>query len=86
MDACPSSSLIEITSAPSSSRLEASVVRIDLGPTRKRSGELGEIDRFGLEYRHDARGQAFQTGEMPACKVEFEDIGEHGSMIHGVIS
>ena len=61
-------------------------MRIDLGPLGKRRGKLGEIDRFDLEQCHDERGQAFPTGEMPACKVELEDIGEHGRMIQGVIS
>jgi hypothetical protein len=66
--------------------LEASVVRIDLGSTGKRGGELGKIHGFDLEQRHDERGQTFHTGEMPAGTVEFEDIGEHGKMIHGGIS
>ena len=66
--------------------LESPVVRIDLGPTGKRGGELGEIDRFDLEQCHDERGQAFHAGKMSACKVELENIGEHGRMIHGVIS
>jgi hypothetical protein len=55
-------------------------------PSGKRDGELGEIDCFDLEQSYDERGQALYTGKMPACKVEFDDIGEHGRMIHGVIS
>lgn len=66
--------------------LEASVVRLDLGSTGKRRGELGQIDRFDLEQRHDERSQTFHPGKMPAGTVEFEDLGEHGKMIHGVIS
>src|SRR5205823_4788170 len=38
-----------------------------------------------LEQSDDDRGQTFEASQMPP-KVEFEQIDEHGSMVHSVIS
>ncbi len=45
----------------------------------------GEIDCLHFEQGDDDKGQAFDASEMPP-KVKFEQIDEHGSMVHGVIS
>jgi hypothetical protein len=66
--------------------LEASIVGVDLRTARKGRGNLGEIDGFDFEHTRDEGGEAFNAGEMPVGKVEFEDLGEHGRMIHGVLS
>jgi hypothetical protein len=65
--------------------LNPSVVRIRLGGTRKSGSKLCKIDRFDFEQSDDQTRKTFDPSEVPA-KTKFEDIGEHGSMIHGVIS
>ena len=59
-------------------------MRIRLRGTRKSGGELCKIDRFDFEQSDDQARKTFDPSEIPA-KMKFEDIGEHGSMIHGVI-
>jgi hypothetical protein len=66
--------------------LESSIVGLDLSPTWKGGGNLGEIDRFDLEQAHDEVRETFNTREMPVGKVKFQDIGEYGSVGHGVVS
>ena len=66
--------------------LESSVVGLDLRTAWKGGGNLGEIDSFDFEQPTDDRGKAFDAGEMPICKVEFQDIDEYGSLSHGVVS
>jgi hypothetical protein len=66
--------------------LESAIVRLELRMAWKGRGNLGEVDRFDFEHAQNERGEACDAGEMPACTVEFGDIDEHDSMIHGVIS
>jgi hypothetical protein len=66
--------------------LESSIVGLNLSSTWKGGGNLGEIDGFDLEQaRHDRR-EAFNAREMPISKVKFQEIGEYGSLSHGVVS
>jgi hypothetical protein len=65
--------------------LNPAVMRVRLGGARKSGGEFGKIDRFHFEQGDDEARKTFDPSEVPA-KMEFEDIAEHGSMIHGVIS
>ena len=66
--------------------LEPSIVGLDLRSTRKGGGNLGEIDRFDLEQAHNEIREAFNASQMPVGKVEFQDMGEDGSLRHGVVS
>ena len=66
--------------------LESSIVGLNLSSTWKGGGNLGEIDGFDLKQaRHDRR-EAFNAREMPISKVKFQEIGEYGSLSHGVVS
>jgi hypothetical protein len=66
--------------------LESSIVGLDLGSAWKCRGNLGEIDGFDFEQAKNEIGEAFNAREMPVRKVEFQDIGEYGSLSHGVVS
>jgi hypothetical protein len=65
--------------------LESSIVGLDLGTAWKCRGNLGEIDGFDFEQANNEIGEAFDAGEMPVRKVEFQDIGEYGSLRHGIV-
>ena len=65
--------------------LNPAIVRVRLGGTRKSGGELCKIDRLDFEQGDNEARKTFDPSEIPA-KMKFEDIAEHGSMIHGVIS
>ena len=66
--------------------LESSIVGLDLGSAWKCRGNLGEIDGFDFEQAKNEIGEAFNAREMPVRKVEFQDIGEYGSLSHWVVS
>jgi hypothetical protein len=65
--------------------LNPAVMRVRLGGTRKSGGEFCKIDCFDFESSDDQARKVFVASEITA-KMKLEDIGEHGSMIHGVIS
>jgi hypothetical protein len=66
--------------------LEPSRVGLDLSTASKGRGKRGEIDGVDFAHAHHERSEALNTGELPVGNVECEDLGEHGSMLHGVIS
>jgi len=63
----------------------AYVLGQDASPKAWKSQEVvAGFDRLDLEQSDDDRGQTFDASQMPS-KVEFEQIDEHGSMVHSVI-
>src|SRR4029077_4299257 len=65
--------------------LKIFIVCLNLCCARECGGDFGKIDCLDLEQGDDDRGQTFDASQMPP-KVEFEQIDEHGSMVHSVIS
>ena len=73
--------------------LQASAVRIDGGGVWESGGELGQIDGFdpesssgqALEQNDDNGGQAGDASTVQG-KGRLEQVGEHGRVLHGVIS